>query len=168
MRYYLDTEFDETPERVVLISLALCAEDGRELYLINREVDAADCNVWVRENVMPRLHDVDAPHGVMLRSLHWFARQIEEFVDDGDDSPEFLGYYCAYDWFLFCRLWGGMLAMPARFPKLCVDLKQLANTMRPGVRFKQYVSPETPEHNALADARWNLRLHRWISSGASS
>lgn len=158
MRYYLDTEFDENADRVCLISLALHAEDRRELYLVSTEVNPDACNPWVKQHVLPQLHafpvDGSGP-------LEWFHLRIEDFLAQ-DPSPTFWGYYSAYDWFLFCRLWGGMLMMPKKFPNVCMDLKQLADTLLPETRFKDVVPPASPAHNALADARWNETLFNFI------
>lgn len=37
MRYFIDTEFIEKPNTIDLISIAIIAEDGRELYLISSQ-----------------------------------------------------------------------------------------------------------------------------------
>lgn len=163
MRYYLDTEFDETPDRLNLISLALRAQDGRELYLVSSDVDSADCNPWVQKHVLPHLHVVPASYAGVVSE---FPRQVEAFLAD-DAGPEFWGYYSAYDWFLFCRLWGGMLLMPRRFPNVCYDLKQLADTLIPGVRYKDACPPPVTLHNAVVDARWNETLFNFIVDTAS-
>lgn len=162
MRYYLDTEFDETESHLVLLSLALRAADGRELYMVSTDFSTVTCNPWVQDNVLPRLHSLPASH---IGPKSTFAEQIELFLCH-DGSPEFWGYYCAYDWFLFCRLWGGMLRMPKRFPKVCYDLKQLADVLLPNVNFKDDNPEEHPKHNALADVRWNNGLFRWILAKA--
>lgn len=163
MRYYLDTEFDETEDHLVLLSMALRSEDGRELYLVSADFNAVLCNPWVRVNVLPHLDALPANH---TGPKDTFAEQVELFLCH-DGNPEFWGYYCAYDWVLFCRLWGGMLRMPSRFPKVCYDLKQIADVLLPGIDFKADNPEENPKHNALADARWNQRLHLWIADKAS-
>ncbi len=163
MRYYLDTEFDETENALTLLSLALRGEDGRELYLVSTDFSAELCNPWVKANVLPHLHDVPKdwlpPKYVMPRVS--FAEQIELFLCH-EGNPEFWGYYCAYDWFLFCRLWGGLLRLPGRFPKVCYDLKQAADMLIPGIRYKDACPPPVTQHNALADARWNETLFNFI------
>lgn len=164
MRYYLDTEFDETETSLVLLSLALRADDGRELYLVSSSYSTAMCNLWVQANVLPNLHTLvskDYLPRAYVMPKDAFAEKIELFLCH-DGSPEFWGYYCAYDWFLFCRLWGGMLRMPGCFPKVCYDLKQLADVLLPGVNFKADNPPQQPQHNALADVRWNALLFQWI------
>lgn len=165
MRYYLDTEFDETEAGVFLISLGLVAENGRELYLESSDFKDSDCNSWIRDNVLPGLvrDSVNPPVPIAEMRMH-----VEAFLSEDPGPWKFWGYYCAYDWFLFCRLWGGMLRMPARMPKLCLDLKQVGEAVFPGISLKSVVAPEAPEHNALADARWNARLHAWLIARSAS
>ena len=55
MKYFVDTEFYEDGKTIDLISLGVVAEDGRELYLCNREAQLHRVNDWVRANVLPKL-----------------------------------------------------------------------------------------------------------------
>lgn len=153
MRYFIDTEFNENGETIALISIAIVAEDGRELYLVSSEVCKENCQEWVQANVWPYLFA--NPHNTADRAK--IRMRIEDFI--GSDSiPEFWGYFADYDWVVFCWLWGAMISLPAHFPKFCLDLKQLAVSL--GVaKPKVLVPAEQPEHNALADARWNAKLH---------
>lgn len=156
MRYYLDTEFYEDGKTIDLISLALVCEDGRELYLVNQEAQLHLVSDWVRANVLPQL----PPYG----DKRWVTRtnireQIVSFIT-GRPDPEFWAYYADYDWVVFCQLFGTMIDLPSYMPKFCRDLKQLA--MDKG-------NPRLPkqdggEHDALADARWNMRIHSFLET----
>lgn len=65
------------------------------------------------------------------------AKEVIEFVEERSDgkipieilgvktSIEFYGYYCDYDWVVFCWLFGKMIDLPKGFPMYCKDLKQL-------------------------------------------
>ena len=148
MRFYLDTEFHEAPGELVLISIALAAEDGREFYAISSEFDPERCNPWVREHVLPKLTGE--------------ARLTRAKIRDGilafvGDSPELWGYFADYDWVLFCWLFGAMVDLPKGFPFYCRDLKQLMDER--GI--KKSGLPPQPEnaHHALADAKWIRAAH---------
>lgn len=112
--------------------------------------------------------------------------------DNGDHSttvtiqgkPEFYGYYADYDWVLFCSLFGTMMQLPKGFPMYCIDLKQMIDAKCDSINKEvQLTSPGTPlvthksmkennpfypkqtnEHNALADAKWNLELYKFLQS----
>ncbi len=197
MKYFLDTEFHEYAKRgintIELISIGIVAEDGRELYLVNTDFDlrAAYQNEWLRENVVePIVHSVDddfedtdqkikflrdaGQFGYFQRQIQSIGfnrthikRKILEFI--GNDKPEFYGYYCDYDWVVFCWLFGRMIDLPQNFPMFCFDLKQMleekaAFMEQPSEMLKmdwKYPKQEN-EHNALDDAKWNKSLYEFL------
>lgn len=100
-------------------------------------------------------------------------------------QPEFYGYYCDYDWVLFCSLYGRMIDLPEGYPMYCRDVKQLVDEWvirsipsfvkhaggRP-VTFDEGLTalkrdPNYPqndqEHNSIADARWIHELYKFIT-----
>lgn len=153
----LDTEFSEDGLTILLISIGMVAEDGRELYLINSEAKKEHCNAWVQEHVWPKLNPT--PTNQTTRSD--IRQKIEEFIGD-DPDPKFWGYFADYDWVVFAWLWGCMVNLPKNFPMYCLDLKQYAWHL--GVdKVKELVPPDPNAHNALADAKWNMKLYEALS-----
>ena len=161
MRYFIDTEFSERgpAHPILLISLALVAEDGREFYAIHSEVSADDCNEWVQANVLPHL---DLGDGWDRRcALDEMAEQIKQFCDpDKYGKPEFQGYYADYDWVVFCQIFGAMVDLPKGWPRYCNDIKQFAVSLGNPALPKQF----STEHNALCDARWNKQAWEFLSA----
>lgn len=100
MRYYLDTEFNGMGGE--LLSLALIREDGRALYVVNEEYDAASLDPWVKANVMPYMyaptHLTDAE--IAGTKLSAFAAYIyAQLKGDPDpvivtDWPDDIKYFC--------------------------------------------------------------------------
>lgn len=158
MRYFLDTEFNEDTEGVTLLSLALRREDGADLYLVDNQIDYARCSPWVNAHVVPQLLALPAH---FLGPAAVFPSMLEDFLD-GDQGAEIWGYYAAYDWFLFCRLWGGLLNLPRSVRRYCSDIAQMRDTYAPGQKLKDVVPVVSPEHNARADARWNSAAYAWL------
>lgn len=92
--------------------------------------------------------------------------------------PEFYGYYSDYDWVLFCSLFGRMIDLPVGFPMYCRDLKQMFDDkISPqeimGIGYEAAVERlkkkvgypiQKDEHNALADAKWNMELYRFLKT----
>lgn len=154
MRYFIDTEFMESGPYypVTLLSIGIVAEDGRELYEISREADHHRANDWVSANVLPHLGD-RPPQA--LNTIAWI---IQQFV--GDDKPEFWGYYADYDWVVFCQIFGAMINLPKGWPMYCRDIKQYADE----VGNPKLPEQDSTEHNALNDARWNLKAWRFLES----
>lgn len=155
MRYYMDTEFAEDGKTIQLISIGIVREDGRELYLLSSDFDGK-CNDWVKQHVIPKLPPRTDPRWV---SKHEIGRQIIAFVG-GDPYPEFWAYFAAYDWVVFCQIFGTMAELPSGFPMYCNDLKQLAVSLGLRDSVKTIVPQHKGEHDALEDAHWNKNAHR--------
>jgi len=106
----------------------------------------------------------------------------------GKINPEFYAYYCSYDWVAFCWIFGKMIDLPKGFPMYCNDLKQTFDEkqyywakLEDGFRLKYAMEnnlysseidlknlsnypKQTNEHNALADAKWNFELYKFLQS----
>ena len=89
---------------------------------------------WLKKNVVPYL----TGKTVAFKTA---AAEIESFVGP---RPQFWCYFGSYDWYWFCRLWGGLFHLPRRFPQLYVELAYFTRDV-----------PDVfgPKHNALNDAR---------------
>ena len=112
-----------------------------------------------------------------------FTHQKAHTIETGykPDDIEFYGYYSDYDWVVFCQLFGTMMDLPKGFPMYCIDLKQTLdeyivkyfNEHNTNMSFKnklnfiqkQSIYPkQTNEHNALADAKWNYELYKFLNT----
>lgn len=104
-------------------------------------------------------------------------KQRKEYHLYDEFKPEFYGYYSDYDWVAFCWLFGRMIDLPKSFPMYCRDLKQeLDNVNLEVVSSEGFLNPhwlndikkhpdypkQTNEHNALADAKWNYKLYKFL------
>lgn len=153
MKYFLDTEFIEDSKTIDLISIGIVCEDGRELYRVSTEAQLHRANEWVRANVLVHLPPYSDPVWSSRRKI---TCDVFDFVTG--DKPIFWAYYADYDWVALCQLFGTMMDLPKNFPKYCMDLKQLS-VMKGS---PQHPEQEGGEHHALADARWNLQLYRFL------
>lgn len=166
-RYFLDTEFNQEVEPIQLISLGLVCEDGREFYAVSNEFDEPACDDWLQQHVLPNLRSLPGPDYISRGGEYFCGRlecmriALENFLG-ADKNPVFYGYYSAYDFYLFSRLWG-FLKMPEHFPKYCIDLKQALDHLNWNDWYKKPAVLQ-PEHHALVDARWNRLLFDSIVS----
>lgn len=156
MKWFLDTEFYERPGAIDLISIGLVGSDGREVYVENAEFDwdAVPSDHWLQENVCPH-----------LRGGAWLSpvQEIRELIlANVGNKPEFYGWYCDYDWVVFCWIFGRMIDLPKGFPMFCRDLRQTVA--------ERHIDPASmpeqdgTEHNALEDARWNKLVYEHLIS----
>jgi len=150
MNYFIDTEFNERPGSIELISLGITSDSGASAYWESSEFNEDLCNDWVRENVLPHLRPVK--ERLTLSQIRDSVIKLTEH----DQNPVFWAYYGGYDWVVFCWLFGTMMDLPENFPKLCLDLQQWWIQLgKPDI--KQH-DPEF-EHHALVDAQWNRELY---------
>lgn len=154
MHWFLDTEFLEDGAAgrgsIALISIGLVSTTGAEYYAENAGFQWGDVpdDHWLHENVKPHLLGGEAAR---------FPSQIkDDILSVVGSKPDFWGWYCDYDWVVFCWLFGRMVDLPSHFPMFCRDLRQSAKD-------KHFDTSKLPkqddaEHNALNDARWNKRV----------
>jgi len=99
---------------------------------------------------------------VIRDSLKAFFELPQE-KDEVDFERQFYAYYSAYDWVVFCWIFGTMMDLPQGMPMFCHDLKPMMD-----VACEKYnmLKPDDPkdEHNALYDAIWNKELHEKIEN----
>lgn len=150
MKYFMDTEFAEKPCTIDLISIGIVADDGRELYLECSEF--GQVNDWVAQNVLPYLGEVRYTKAEIRDKILAFV---------GDDKPQFWGWYCDYDWVVFCWLFGDMTHLPKGWPMFCCDLKQEA-VLHHGDTPIPFRAEQA--HNSLSDARWVRDAYNWMKS----
>ena len=174
MRYFLDTEFIERGPRhpIELVSIAVVAEDRRELYRISTEFNPRHASGWVKSNVLrhlPERHPTPPPSGsprLWMESEQYTSRKqiaddLLRFVSDDDNSPEFWGYFSDYDWVAVCQLYGDMSGHPSGWPYYCRNLKQLIDER--GLT----ISQDDSTHDALGDTRWVRDTYDAITARAA-
>jgi hypothetical protein len=182
VNYFYDTEFLEDGKTIKLISLGMVAEDGREFY--GENIDAPWWEIsehrWLLDNVVPHLSEHakellpyapgkrrteprQANDVVMTKAA--IAGGVLDLVGT-DPFPMLWAYYASYDHVSLAQLWGPMIHMPSRLPMWTADLMQKAAEL--GVRKSEFPPQEGDSHNALADARWNFELWRFLESRAQA
>jgi len=91
--------------------------------------------------------------------------------------PKFYGYFCDYDWVVFCWLFGQMIDLPNDFPMYCKDLKQQLDEKvvsiaygydlelgLKSIKMSNNYPKQVNEHNALEDAKWIKQLHEFLNT----
>lgn len=169
MRFFIDTEFIERgPQHpVTLISLGIVTETCQSFYVVSSEFREEDCSDWVKQNVLPALENSSQTR-LSRRQIAILVRSWVCSHSHDDSKPEFWGYYCDYDWVVFAQLFGTMMDLPQGWPMYCRDLKQWADQIAEkatGQAGAKLVLPaqESTEHNALADAKWNLKVWKFLN-----
>jgi len=166
MNLYYDSEFTGLHQASTLISIALIADDGREFYAEFSDYNREQCDEWIKQNVLNHtrwLQDPEAKTGSWneealtcsygyseqnRRALtHWLAHydQIEIWAD-----------CLAWDWVLFCQLFGGALNLPKQIHYMPMDLATLFRIkgLDPDTPREAFVALQAEQkHNSLWDAK---------------
>jgi hypothetical protein len=165
VRVYLDSEFTGLHKGTTLISIGLISDDGSTFYAELNDYDVSQIDDWLRENVLAHLRfpyderqstpRLDLSHHAMKASRVLVARALAEWLAQWE-RVEVWGDCLAYDWVLFCDLFGGALKIPANVYYIPFDIGTLfhAKGIDPDVsrmEFSGYTGKGAP-HNALIDA----------------
>jgi len=152
MRFWLDTEFIDDGRTIELLSIALVSETGREYYAVSKDADWSRASEWVEKNVLPYLDRVESKPRAQIRHeiLRFIHGILEKESPGAHKEPEIWAWYAAYDWVVFCQLFGTMMDLPDGLPRYIRDVKHLADDLG---------NPRLPsrhkgEHHALEDAKW--------------
>lgn len=161
-RYFYDWEFEENGETILPISLGMVSNNGRELYLINRDyIDLVESGEhtpiqWIEDNVLKYITDDDyINYGVPYYAI---APIVLDFVSmsgriKSRDDVELWADYAAYDHVRLAQCFGPMIKLPEPIPMYTNELRQeLRRT-----NWKPTFKPEQ-EHHALYDAKWNKKV----------
>jgi hypothetical protein len=127
---FLDTEFSGLHQSASLLSLALVPDEGLWFYAVFTEVDRDSLSPWHQEHVVPHLELTPAQLDQLgsgqyhqgskkeiVAALQNYLSTFEEVVIWADVP--------AYDWVLFCELFGGALSLPKNIHYIVRDLATL-------------------------------------------
>ena len=138
MLVWFDTEFIDAGDVLVPLSLGAVRADGAEFYA-ELAVDTSLADDWVRANILPTLRaEKETPAAVAYRFRAFCG-----------EEPEFWAHYAAYDWVVLCKLYGGLMRLPAGWPSYVRDTRCLMDD-----KAHWFSDEHADQHNALADARW--------------
>ncbi len=135
MNLYFDSEFTGLHQSSTLISLAFTADDYREFYAEFNDFNLEQCNAWISENVLKHtrwINDREANTGSWQQDFQTFCYGDSALVRaslrqwlDPYDTIEIWADCLAYDWVLFCELFGGALQIPRQIFYMPFDLVTL-------------------------------------------
>jgi hypothetical protein len=183
-----DLEFLEDGRTIELISIGMVCNDGREYYAVNSDApwERVRKHHWLMENVWPHLPLRGQKSGLVTVGgttqvkltepgvvdtsdsrvkPHWvIANEVRDFIQATGPDVELWANYGAYDHVALAQLWGPMVRLPEGVPMFTHDIQQ--ERARLGIAWDDLPQQESGEHNALADARHNQTVRRWLAERA--
>ena len=168
MRIFFDTEFTGLRQDTTLISIGLVSEDKREFYAELTDYNREQVTPWIEENVLSRLVASGKEPGQLriegplsdrfvLADRETVGGQLREWLGQFD-SVEMWSDCLAYDWVLFCQLFGGAMMIPKNVYYIPFDLCTLLKMkgIDPDIDRAKFAYGDNvsapPKHNALNDA----------------
>lgn len=175
-KIFFDTEFTGLHQNTTLISIALVAETGETFYAELTDYDHSQIDNWLAENVIANLklkgltYDTQAYSSNELiykgdkkslaALLHTWLSQFE--------AVEMWSDCLAYDWVLFCQLFGGALSIPKNVYYIPFDICTmfLLKGIDPDINREQFANYETTtgKHNALHDAKIIMECYQKLQN----
>jgi hypothetical protein len=168
-----------------LISLALCTElpatetaaAESEFYAEFADLDSRGCDAWVREHVIPqtrwlatgaqRLDRQEGGRRLVFDDRSAVSRALRDWLGQWP-RVEIWGDCPAYDWVLFCELFGGARRLPAGVGYIPLDLATALalSGHDPDIDRRVFAGIGSGDnaHNALDDARTLRACHRRLQA----
>ncbi len=166
MKIFFDTEFTGLHQHTTLISIGLVAENGREFYAEFTDYNKAQIDDWLRDNVLDKLiykcddnqAYTDGAHTGRSGDKEYITDELQKWLDSFIEPVEMWSDCLAYDWILFCQLWGGALNVPKWIYYSPFDLATLfkIKDVDPDINrenFAGMAGADQSKHNALWDAK---------------
>ncbi len=162
LKIFLDTEFTGLNQQSSLISIALIAETGEEFYGELTDYDQHNISSWVIKNVLSQLNDKNATNilkGTQKEIAEGIKEWLNQFSKEGSSIQIWADCY-AWDWILFCELFGGAFGIPSIIHYMPMDLATLFDikTGKPDTSRFDFIKDEIfnknwIQHHALHDAK---------------
>lgn len=180
---YFDTEFTGLHKETTLISIGIVAEDARHFYAEFNDYDASQVDDWIQENVIDKLRfsppkegeqefyiatrdrnnpigvSIEDKYSVLMRgSTEDVIKELEKWLKQFEDVVMWSDC-CAYDWVLFCSLFGHAFKVPKNIFYIPMDLSTLLAVKGhdPDISREEFAKEHLPhsskKHNALWDAQ---------------
>lgn len=187
MKVFFDTEFTGLKQDTDLISIGLVSETGETFYAELNDFDMFKVDDWIKNNVIKNLRfdpmhcDVyyrqtmskfgDTYSFEMVGKKYEIAYNLRQWLRQWG-RVEMWSDCLAYDWVLFCQLFGGAFDIPDNVYYIPFDICTMFKMrgIDPDVNREEYagVTDEQEKHNALHDAKvirscyWKLDTQKEI------
>jgi len=165
-KIFFDTEFTGLHQNTTLISIGLVSECGKTFYAEFTDYDVSQVDGWIQENVIGNLtikkFDISADYNpysdiVNLKGNKETIRQALRHWLREFKKVELWSDCLAYDWVLFCQLFGGAQKIPDNVSYIPLDISTLFKIkgINPDINREEFSELEEDgyKHNALYDAK---------------
>ncbi len=175
---FLDTEFTGLHQQTTIISIALVAETGEEFYAEFTDYAKDQLNEFIEQNVLTKLWLTNSKAfnrvekgTYIIGNKETVVNALKEWLKQFE-VIEIWADVLAYDWVLFCELFGGAFGVPDNIfyaPFDLATLLRIKGKINPISKYNEDVlrfafveTNREEQHNALADARVELDCYKKV------
>lgn len=166
MKLFFDTEFTGLHQNTTLISIGIVSDDDRTFYAEFNDYDKNQVDEWIQKNIIKKLKKLKnyiTPEYMTITGNKKFIKENLDVWLSQFDKIEIWSDCLAYDWMLFCQIWGHAFNIPKNIHyipfDICTQFK-LAG-IDPDINREEFcgITDNDSKHNALWDARIIKRCH---------
>lgn len=147
-RIFFDTEFTGLHKATTLVSIGCVSEDSSAFYAELTDYDQSQVDDWIGQNVIANLtgEGVVGTKAEVAEALTGWLGQFEQV--------EMYSDCLAYDWVLFCDLFGHTFKIPKNVYYIPFDLCTAFKVagIDPDINREEFAGYPGKKHNALHDA----------------
>lgn len=161
MKVFFDTEFTGLQQNTTLVSLGCVSEHGHEFYVELNDYDESQIDEWIQKNVLDKRIKKPEERVNMVAA----SEMLRDWLIDRGELIEMWSDCLAYDWVLFCQLFGHAFDIPKCVYYIPFDICTVMKIkgVDPDVNREEFAGmiegseTGTPKHNAL----WDAHVIRW-------
>ena len=205
-KLFFDTEFTGLNQHTTLISIGIVSECGKSFYAEFTDYDALQINDWLRENVISNLTltqhitksvsgyekwlsynetfdnalsfalaEKDMSNFECIGQTEMIKNRLESWLSQFEHI-EMWSDCLAYDWVLFCQIWGGAFGIPKNIYYIPFDICTLmkVRNIDPDISREEFsegvdisfdnFALDGIKHNAMFDALNIFKCYKKITA----
>jgi hypothetical protein len=166
-KIFFDCEFTGLHQKTTLISIGLVSECGKTFYAEFTDYDESQVDAWIEENVVDKLLFNDPKTTNWMENIegdqsnikcHGNSDFIKSYLEKWLSQFSVIEIWSdclAYDWVLFCQIWGHTFNIPKNVYYIPFDICTLFKMkgIDPDVSREEFAGIKSEnKHNALHDA----------------
>lgn len=158
-KIFLDTEFTGLQLPTSLISIGLVDENGNTFYAEFTDYNKEQVNDWINDNVISNLSIDKNSYDYSNYRIRGSQKQVKHALKDWlsqYDKVIIISDCLAYDWVLFCNIFGTSFNIPKNIYYIPFDICTLflAAGIDPDISREEFADEQSSgnKHNSLFDA----------------
>ncbi len=160
-KLFMDCEMTGLHQNTTLISLGIVAESGESFYAEFTDYDKTQVDEWIEKNVISHLEMGQAPNWFIADKTKcvkgdtkWIRKHLSTWLAQFS-NVEMWSDCLAYDWVLFCNIFGNAFGIPKNVYYIPFDLATAfkQKDIDPDVNRETWAGTTGKKHNALHDAK---------------